>query len=138
MTLDELILEQQKAAIEAKRYQERDRELRGLIWGMAFAAKGLEDEKQHTIDLGNGYKLKGKRPVNYKVDAALVDDALDAVAKCGNTGAFVADRLVKFEPRLSLTEYKQLTDDQRKAIDTCLTTTPGQPVIELIEPKEKK
>lgn len=133
MTRDELILEQQKASEQAKFWKERDAELRGMIYGGAFAA--MEDGKQHTIELGNGYKLKGKRPINYKVDAAKIDDALDALTKIGNSGAFLADRVIKWEPKLSLTEYNQLTEEQRAAIDVAITTTPGLPVVSVEGPK---
>lgn len=132
MTLDEMLLEQQKAAKLAKQYSERDKELRGMIYSMAFA--GLEDGKTHNQPLGNGYKLKGKRPISYKLSGD-VDAALEAIAAIGNEGSFIADRLVKWTPSLSLTEYNGLSDDMRKLIDPCVTTTPGLPVIEVVEPK---
>ena len=132
MTLDELILEQQSAAKQAAFFTARDKELRSMIYGMAFA--GLEDGTQHTQALGNGYKLKGKRPISYKLSSS-VDAALEAIAAQGNEGSFIADRLVKWTPSLSLTEYNALSDDMRKLIDPCITTTPGLPVIEVVEPK---
>ena len=132
MTLDEMLIEQQEAAKQAAFYSARDKELRSLIYGMAFA--GLEDGTQHTAPLGNGYKLKGKRPISYKVSGD-VDAALEAIAQVGNEGSFIADRLVKWTPSLSLTEYNAISDDMRKLIDPCVTTTPGLPVIEVVEPK---
>lgn len=136
MTLDELILQQQEASANAKHWQERDRELRSLIWGEAFGSKGCEDGTQHTQPLGKGYKLKGKRPVNYKLEKGeALDLALDELEKCGNEGPFLAERIVKFEPKLSVSEYKKLSGQQRAIIDKVLTTTPGLPEIELVEPK---
>lgn len=132
MTLDEMLLEQQSAANKAKFYAERDKELRGLIYGMAFA--GLEDGKTHNIPLGKGYVLKGKRPVNYKVDADKADAALDELSALGNEGSFVADRLVKWEPKLSVSEYGKLTEAQKAIIDKVITTTPGLPTLEIKEP----
>lgn len=132
MTLDEMLLEQQQAAKLAKQYSERDKELRAMIYGMAFA--GLEDGKTHNSPLGNGYVLKGKRPVNYKVDADKADAALDELSALGNEGSFVADRIVKWEPKLSVSEYGKLTPAQRAIIDRVVTTTPGLPVIEIKEP----
>lgn len=132
MTLDEMLIEQQEAAKQAAFFTARDKELRGLIYGLAF--KGLEDGTQHTTALGNGYKLKGKRPISYKLSSD-VDSALEAIAKVGNEGSFIADRLIKWSPSLSLTEYNALSDEQRKIVDPCITTTPGLPVIEVVEPK---
>lgn len=132
MTLDEMLLEQQNAAKLAKSYTERDKELRAMIYGMAF--KGLEDGKTHNQPLGNGYVLKGKRPINYKVDADKADAALDELSALGNEGSFVADRLVKWEPKLSVSEYGKLTEAQRAIIDKVVTTTPGLPTLEIKEP----
>lgn len=133
MTRDELILEQSKAAEQAKFWTERDKELRVMIYGANFG--NLEDGKQHTIELGNGYKLKGKRLLNYKLDKDATATALDTLRQSGNEGSFVADRLVKWEPKLSVTEYKALTDEQRDIIDEVLTVTPGLPVVELVKPE---
>jgi len=132
MTLDEMLLEQQNAAKQAKFFTERDKELRTMIYSLAF--DGLDDGSQHSTPLGNGYILKGKRPVAYKLSGD-VDGALEKIAAIGNEGSFIADRLVKWKPELSLTEYKALTDEQRKMIDPCVTTTPGLPTIEVVEPK---
>lgn len=131
-TLDELILEQQDVAAKAKHYSERDKELRALIYSMAF--EGLDDGTQHSAPLGKGYVLKGKRPVSYKLSSG-IDDALEAIAKIGNEGSFIADRLVSWSPKLSLKEYDALSDEMRAIIDPCITTTPGLAVIEIKEPK---
>lgn len=133
MTRDELILEQAKAAEQAKFWKERDAELRGMIYGANF--QGMEDGKQHTIELGNGYKLKGKRPISYKLDVETTKTALQYLRELGNEGTFVADRVVKWKPELSLTEYNKMSEQQRKILDAALTTTPGLPVIELVKPE---
>jgi hypothetical protein len=131
MTRDELILEQQKAAEQAAFWKARDAELRGMIWGQDFAEAELG--KQHTKELGNGYKLKAKRPISYKLDAN-TRAALDEIAALGNEGPFIADRLVKWKPELSISEYGKLSEGYKTIIDKVLTTTPGLPVIELVKP----
>lgn len=133
MTNDEAIMEHATAVANAKRWMERERELRSLIYGNLFGS--LADGTTHTHELGNGYKLKAKRPLNYKVDAGLIDDALDKIVAIGNSGAFLADRVIKWKPELSLTEYKQLSDEQRQVLDVAITMTPGLPSLELVEPK---
>lgn len=132
MTLDEMLLEQQQAAKQANFYAKRDKELRDLIYGMAFA--GLEDGKTHNQPLGNGYFLKGKRDIRYKVDANAADAALDELTALGNEGPFVAERIIKWTPELSVSEYKKLTPAQKAIIDKVVTTTPGLPTLEIKEP----
>lgn len=127
-----MLLEQQQAAKQAKFYAERDKELRGMIYGMAFA--GLEDGKTHNQPLGKGYILKGKRDIRYKVDANLADAALDELTALGNEGPFVAERIIKWTPELSVSEYKKLTPAQKAIIDKVVTTTPGLPTLEIKEP----
>lgn len=132
MTNDELILAWQESARLAKSHGDREKELRSLIYGAFFG--DLEEGTTHNHALGNGYKLTGKRPLNYKLAPDATDVALDAITAMGKS-TLVAERLVKWEPKLSLTEYNNLTDDQRKAIDKALTVTPGLPSIEVKEPK---
>lgn len=135
MTNDEMLIEWQKASTLAKQHSEREKELRSMIFGTFFG--DLEEGTTHNHALGNGYKLTGKRPLNYKLSVELTDHALIEIEAMGNSGPFVAERLVKWEPKLSLTEYNNLTDEQRAAIDKALTVTPGLPSLELKEPKGK-
>jgi hypothetical protein len=101
-------------------------------------------EGTQNYDLGNGYKLKVVKKLNYKFAGnELVDKALDAIAKLGNDGEgkFIAERLVKFDPRLSATEYKALDPKIpahkkiKDAIDAVLTITEGTPSLEVVAPK---
>jgi hypothetical protein len=108
-----------------------------------FFPEGEEGTMHH--DLGNGYDLKVVKKLNYKLatkDEAL-DKALDGVEKMGEKGKLIAERLVKFDPRLSVSEYRALdTKDKteaaiKKLIDSVLTITPGSPQLEIIAPKTK-
>lgn len=54
----------------------------------------------------------------------------DMVNYLGEGGGFIADRLVKWVPEISVTEYKKLPEGARKIIDTVLQTKPASPELE--------
>lgn len=99
----------------------------------------------NNFDLGEGFTLKYVRSTNYKLDKGDVDPntgfnntdrALDLIRKTGNDGAFIADRLVKWTPELSVTEYKGLSDTHRKIINTVITTSDASPELTIATPKK--
>jgi hypothetical protein len=97
----------------------------------------------NTLELGKGYKLKGVRKLNYNLanGQGETEAALDAISKLGNEGQFIAERLVGWTPKLSLTEYKKLEDTNpthkriKELIDAVLTVTDGAPTLEVVVPK---
>jgi len=114
-------------------------------------AKLFSDPKEgtNTIALGNGYELKYVHSFNFNLSNSdkpkpesgmlplATDVALDAIEKMGNEGKFIAERLVKWSPELSITEYRLLADDSpiKKAIDKALKISPAAPKITLVVPK---
>jgi hypothetical protein len=101
-------------------------------------------EGTNNADLGNGYTLKAVVKNNYRLAANdKVDDALAQIEKLGEKGKFLAERVVRYKPDLSLTEYKNLdlADNVDKAvkdiIDGILTIQPGMPSLEIVPPKTK-
>lgn len=125
--------------------QEEEKQMRAYIVKRAFpnAAEGT-----NTLELGNGYQLKAGVKFNYNLDRDndKVWDALDQIAKIGNKGSFIADRLVSWKPSFLLTEYRTLCDENateeekqiRKIIEGVLTITEATPTLEIKEPKKKK
>ncbi len=77
-----------------------------------------------------------KIPIRKQVEAVL-----EQVAKLGNEGPLLADRLVKWKPELDVKEYEALEGDNpthveaKKLIDSILTTKPGAPQLAWEEPK---
>lgn len=114
--------------------------LRKEVLKEAFSFDSDDREGTENVELGNGYKLKAvfklNRRLNNKDDA--VDKVLSKIEKTGAEGQFIADRLVKWKPELSLTEYKNCPDKFKKLIDEVLTASPATPSLELVEPKVKK
>ena len=95
-------------------------------------------EGVNNVDLGDGYTLKITHKLNYSLaDNDSVNAALDKIAKSGNEGAFIAERLCSWTPRLSVSEYKDLSDDYRKIIDEVVTVKPAMPAVTIAAPKKK-
>jgi hypothetical protein len=126
-------------------YKVKEHVLRTEIVRRKFSTAG---KGTHTIDLPKGFKLKCVKKLNYRVNAKEVKDALAEIANLGNEGVFVADRLIKWQPELSLTEYNEITKrctgkadnnaDKIKAyIDNVLTISDAMPTLEIVEPKHK-
>lgn len=149
---------------EAEYIAERDRLL--IDWQNKGAALAAAKEQEMTarklavmfmhdpsktgttenVELGNGYKAKMKVPVRYgfiqnsegRTDKKRIEKALGWIESDGEAGELVADRLIKWTPELSLTEYKQLPDRFKKIIDEVIVTSEGTPTLEIVEPKAKK
>lgn len=141
---DRLLVDWQakKAALEvAKENEIAARKLAVLM--MHDPAKSGTTE---NVELGGGYKAKMKVPVNYgfikredgKTDKARIEKALSKIEKTGEAGELIAERLIKWTPELSLTEYKALPDNFRKIINDVIITSEGTPTLEIVEPKAKK
>lgn len=99
-------------------------------------------EGTHYVPLSNGYRLKGEHGWNYtlngKDDAVAVHQALDKLEKIGDDGKFIAERVVKWKPDLSVSEYKKLRPEHKSIIDTVLTTKPASPALSIVAPKGNK
>lgn len=131
---DALILnwqESQKALAKAKEAESLARQEVIALFDAAPDASGTKN-----IDLGSGYTLKAVFKLNHKINGDVVK-MLEKIEKSGDEGKFIAERLVKFEPKLALTEYKNLPDKLRKIADEFIVTTPALPSVELVEPKSK-
>lgn len=153
---DAEIMAWQAAKPVAAEAVERERELRARVTATLFPTprKGTQ-----RYDLGGGYKVKLVHGTTYNlgnkdmVDPATnepipikkqVEDLQQAIAELGNEGPMLAERLIKWKPELSASEYEKLNvefDIEAKAkalIDAILTTKPASPQLELEEPKPAK
>lgn len=92
-----------------------------------------------NVTVGWGYTLKIVHKINYNLDKsdsnAKVDAMLDALEKSQPFGSVIAERLVKWSPELSVSEYKKLDNAQKAIVDKVLTIKDATPSIELVPPK---
>jgi plasmid stabilization system protein ParE len=136
----ELIMQWEQAKKASANAVELERNLRAQVVA-AVAAEGKIGTNNY--DLGRGYTLKIVKKLSYKIDDSRVDDALANIEKLGNEGAFVGDRLVKFKPELSISEYNKLDATNpthvriKSLIDDVLTISDASPTVEIVEPKSR-
>jgi hypothetical protein len=83
-------------------------------------------------DLTQGWVLKGEYKLNYKVDIPLFTTLKAGFAEAG----LPVDDLVKYKPEMSVTAYKALTEEQRRAFDQVLEIKPGTPALSIVLPKK--
>lgn len=146
LTEDQLLLlwEQKKKAIEIAKEEEMD--LRKYIVKREFPKP---QEGMNTKELGQGYQLKAGIKYNYTLSTNdTVEACLERISKIGNSGAFIADRIVSWKPSFLLTEYRSLIEDKDKGDKTAseilnvitdmLTITEAAPTLEIKAPKVKK
>lgn len=135
----EIMAEWRASCVALEAAKQRESELRREILNGAFGFKGEADTRSGTenFELNGGAKLKAVFRLNYKLDASRVDEALSKIENTGPNGDFIAERLVKFKPELSVSEYKLLPEKIRDIIDTVLTISSGTPSLEYVEPKTK-
>jgi hypothetical protein len=105
------------------------------------AAESLP-EGTKNFELGEGWKLKALFKCNYNLASEGIDAALNHIRDCGETGPFLADRLVTWKAALSLREYKALDGVTgtkiKQIINGVLTITPASPSLEIVPPKARK
>jgi len=98
------------------------------------------------VPLANGYKATAVKSINYnfiknaegKTDKKAIDRALSFMEADGPAGELIAERLVKWKPELSLTEYNQLPPTYKEVIDKVIVTSEGAPTLDIVAPKGKK
>jgi hypothetical protein len=138
-----LALDNAKKALEVAKAVEIEARIAAVDFGFdQEKVKGTE-----RIQLGNGYVAKAVKKINYgwlknadgKVDKDKIEAALQKIEKdAGSVGELIAERLVKWSPELSITEYDKLNEKHRKIIDQVIVTTSGTPTLEIIAPKAAK
>lgn len=133
-----VINEWREAQTVLAKAKETELRLRNEILAGAFNFDGVTlREGTEDYQLLEGYKLKAVFKANYKLNNTgdAVDKALTRIEKAGPEGEFIASRLVKWEPKLSVAEYRKLESKYQKIIDDVLTITEGTPSLELVPPK---
>jgi len=90
-----------------------------------------EGEGTQYAELPEGWKLK--RTISYSrvVDGKAVMHLRAALAEHHVS----VDSLIDWKPSLVTKQYRELTAEARAIIDTCITTTPGLPTLDLVPPK---
>jgi hypothetical protein len=145
-TQDQVLMHWQKLKDDLVQFKADEMEFRKYVVSRAFPdAK----EGTNTLELGGGYELKAQVKYNYKLaDNDTVEAGLARIAKIGNEGSFIADRLVSWTPNFLKSEYNNVlaaadsgSGEARaimKEINTFLTIDDAAPVVDIKEPKKGK
>ena len=117
-------------------------ELRKQVFELDFPNPTLGTQR---IELADGFKLKAVYSINYKLLGGndTIESVQDSIARLNVTGSVLADRLVKWKPELSESEYKKLDPaipEQaaiKAVLDKIIETKPSSPTLEIEAPKAK-
>lgn len=84
-------------------------------------------EGTNRLPLGGGFDLIVQQPINRKVDEA----SLDSLAQKLRKAKVKVDELFPYKPSLSVSQYRELTPEQKLLVDQCLTIEEGTPSMEI-------
>lgn len=146
LSQDEVLWNWENTKAQLAKFKEQEMDWRKYVVKRAFPVK---QEGINTVELGAGYSLKANVKFNYKLaDNATVEKTLDAIAKIGNEGTFIADRLVSWSPSFLLKEYRVLQEQAETGNDTAqqilakigemLIVDEAAPSLEIKAPRGKK
>jgi hypothetical protein len=129
----DLLASWQAAKIAAANAVMNERDLRAKVIETFSTETDEMKSGVENIDLGfDKWELKITHAVDYKLaDSDAVKMALAQIAASIEGGSIIADRLVKFKPELSASEYKLLNGGQRAIINRVLTIKPASKSIEI-------
>lgn len=89
-------------------------------------------EGVNSLDLPEGWTLKGTYKINRTIDEAALPAVLEALRK----KKLATEALVAYKPSLVIKGYRALSDDHRRILEQALVIKPGAPSLELIAPKK--
>lgn len=146
LSRDEILMIWQCAKDNLALAKEHEMEMRKYVVSRAFP---VPEEGTNTLELGNGYQLKANVKFNYNLlDNKTVEDTLDRIARIGNQGVFIAERLVSWQPSFLLTEFRKLekeaddgSNEAKLILKEChkmLEIKDAAPTLAIKEPKAKK
>lgn len=112
-----------------------------------------KEKGTENLPLGEGYTLKCVKKLTAKIDKARIDAKLEAIDAISEEGKFIAERMFKWTPELSMTEWNDVYGRAEGGNVTCqkimevliggpnevpvVTFAPGMPSLEFVEPKAK-
>jgi hypothetical protein len=108
-TRDQCLMHWQTLQTKLANAKEAEMDMRKYVFKRAFPTPV---EGTNTVELGNGYELKGVYKPNYSLlDNDIVDNCLNKIKKVGNQGALIADRLIGWTPSFYKSEYNKIKED---------------------------
>ena len=112
-------------------YKEQESKLRDELAKELFDTS--TDSGTESLSLPNDFQLKITKKLNYKLN----NKEGQVTALVAILDPMMAQLLIRWEPDLSLTVYKQLDAATQQLFNGCLTIKPAKPTLEIIPPKVK-
>lgn len=146
LSRDEVLVLWQQTKTDLEEAKQLEMDMRKYVVSRAFPQA---EEGTNTAELGNGYSLKAVVKYNYNLkDNITVKNTLTRIAQIGNSGTFVADKLVSWSPSFLLTEFRMLESNAAegseeakailKEVHSMLNVTEAAPTLSIKAPKVKK
>lgn len=145
-----------RIAAECTPLVNQERAMRARLFNHFFPTPA---EGTNTFVLPDGFQVKGKYPIERKVDPAalaalrevklvdlppamLQEFAIDTSKHTPDeklTDALLlnVDAMLAYEPKLVVKEYRKLTAEQSAAFQRCLVVAPGSIAMEVVPPSTK-
>ena len=134
-TADQILQEWEVAATQLAALKADEQRLR--LEYIKLVSNPTKETGTENIELGNGYKAKIVKKLNYNVNQDTVNTALDRMENDSPEGKVFADLAIKWKAELSKTQYDLMPEKYRKMIDECITVRPGLPSLEIVAPPTK-
>lgn len=97
--------------------------------------KGLFPEPKegtNSVPLGTeGWVIKAQHKITRTPDVALLTAKAAELREAG----IPLDTVIRTIPELATGEYRKLTEEQQKLMDSVMTVKPGSPALEIVLPK---
>lgn len=97
-----------------------------------------KEEGGQTIKLGEGWKLALDKPMDYKMEPKDIPGVVAAMKSLAAANPLAAEGLIRWEPVMSVSAYKKLSEEEKKILAPVVTIKPGTPTIELKPPPTPK
>lgn len=135
--LNSILLEWKNAKGVLDAAKDKEMSLRKVIVEESGLFDANSGQGTENYELGNGWKLKAVKKLNYSVDNTdnKAYGILAAISELDPVSAHLAQKVLSFTPSLRLTEYRELGPQAKALLDTIITTKPASPTLELIPPK---
>lgn len=123
----EMLAEWQHAAIEAKKWQNLEKQLRDRIFSSTFQEP---QEGVNKYTLPDGRMIKGTHKLYRKLDEAAYPSIREALINSFQIDP--EDTIIKRKPEIATGPYKELPDEIRTVLDDAIIAKPGSPTIEIV------
>jgi hypothetical protein len=146
-----LIVQWREAQRQLNIFKDAEATLRAQIVATYFDP--AKEKGTEHLQLGEGYKLTCVKKLTAKIDRSRIDEKLNEIETVNAEAKFIADRLFKWNPELSTTEWNDVSERAEGGNETCqkimeiliggpkdipvVTFAPGMPSLTFVEPKAK-